>query len=311
MARTSLVALACSACWLTACDGEFINLGMSDALLGGAGSAGSPPLTGVWSVASAPLLPEEKDLLLASPSLTERGELFFSHQERGSTEAGEPKPTGLWSAPRAGSGFGEARAVPLGGKDEDVASPAVTYKGDELWLGMSNGENTDVFRSQLLGGAWSKPERVEELSSSDFDDAPRPPELGGKLMALSSKRHGGRQYQVYLAERTSPTEAWGEPSQALLGAVNSASFQSADGFLAEGGLALYFSSTRDGTSDLYVSRRESLSAPFGAPASLADFNTSEEERMPWLSPDGTRLYFVSNRATPLYQQYALYVAQKL
>lgn len=312
MARSSLVALACTACLVTACDGQFVNLGMSDALLGGAGSAGAP-LVDAWDVASAPLLEQEENLLLASPSLTSAGELFFSKQGRGSTGTGEPKPTTVWHALPASGGFGEPQPVLLGDLDEvDVASPAVSWSGDELWLGMNVDGNTDVFRSRLRDGAWTSPELVAELSSG-FDDAPRPPELGGLLMALSSKRHGGGgfQYQVYLSERASPELPWSEPSQALVEAVNSGSFQSADGFLAEGGLALYFSSTRSGNSDLYVSRRASLKEPFGAPQALDDFNTAAEERMPWLSPEGARLYFVSNRPTLRYQQYALYVAERL
>jgi hypothetical protein len=151
---------------------------------------------------------------------------------------------------------------------------------------------------------------VAELCS-DYDDAPRPPALGGTLMPLSSKRHGGVLYQIYLSERASPVAAWGEPSQALLATINSARYQSADGFITESGLELYFSSTRAGSSDLYVARRASTHSAFGPPEALADLNTEWEERMPWLSPDGQSLYFSSNQPTRQFQQYELYVARKL
>jgi hypothetical protein len=313
MARPSLVALALAsgASLLVACDGEFINLGTSGAPLGDAGRSGGPPITRVWQVADAPLLPQEEGVLLAGPSLTKEGELFFSAQERGSTAAGDPKPTGLWRALPAGNGFGSPIAVPLGGETAaDIASPAVSWSGLELWLGMSFGGQTDVFRCALANGVCGSPQRVPELSSG-YDDAPRPPALGETLMALSSKRHGSKYYQIYLAQRASADSAWGAPSQAGLEAINSAEYQSADGFLAAEGLALYFSSTQAGSSDLYVSRRSTLQAAFGAPQALADLNRGSEERMPWVSPDGQKLYFVSNRATPQYAQYTLYVAQKL
>jgi hypothetical protein len=307
MARSSLLALAtCAGCVLS-CQGEYVRLGSSDEMLGGGagggGQAGS--VTRVWAAPTQPLLAEEREVLLASPTLTQDGELFFSRQPRYGGQ------TRLWHA-SASTGFADASEVELGEQMKpDIASPAVSWAGNELWLGMNVNGNTDVLRSVRSADGWSAPERVPELCS-DFDDAPRPPTPSGMLMPLSSKRHGqGVFYQIYLSERPSVEAAWGEPSQALLAAVNSADFQSADGFVASSGLELYFSSTRAGSSDLYVARRTSIQSAFGAPEALADLNTEWEERMPWLSPDGQALYFASNKPTPQFQQYELYVAQKL
>jgi hypothetical protein len=193
----------------------------------------------------------------------------------------------------------------------DISSPIISADGTELWLGMLNGDNTDIFKSELQAGAWTTPLRVAELCSSD-DDAPRQPAVRGTIMPLSSKRHDGALplYQIYLSTRENENAVWGEPSKALLGPVNSDAFQSADGFLNDTGTELYFSSTRDGTdSDLYVSRRTSLTDVFGEPEALTDLNDPEgrsEERMPWLSSDEKRLYFVSDRTG----QYALYLATR-
>lgn len=302
MARPSVVALALatSAGLLPACDGQLVNLGASEALIG----EGTR-----WQLLDAPLLPQVDGLLLANPSLTKQGELFFSAQERG-TSGGEPKPTGVLRALPSGDGYGPAVALSFAGLESpDIASPAVAWSGTELWFAMSVNGSTDVFRCSLQAGACGAPQRVAELSSG-YDDAPRPP-LGETLMALSSKRHGSPLYQIYLASRASADAAWGAPSQTGLGRVNSAAFQSADGFLAEDGLALYFSSTERGTSDLYVARRATLQEAFGAPSPLSELNTDAEERMPWLSADADELYFVSNRPTSQYAQYALYVARKL
>jgi hypothetical protein len=180
---------------------------------------------------------------------------------------------------------------------------------------MLNGRNTDIFKSVREGEAWTTPVRVAELCSSDYDDVPRPPAVVGTLMPLSSKRHGGPLpvYQIYLSTRENENAVWSEPSKSLLSAVNSDAFQSADGFLDRTGLELYFSSTREGDhsdSDLYLSRRARLSDSFGEPEALTDLSDPEgrsDERMPWLSLDGQRLYFVSNRTG----QYTLYLATKL
>lgn len=307
MARSSSLALAACASFVLSCQGEYVRLGASDEMLGGgAGSGGRPSaLTGIWKAPTEPLLAEVKDVLLASPTLTQDGELFFSHQPRYGGG-----PTELWHALSAPD-FQDASQVALGDLEApDISSPAVSWTGAELWLGMNVDGNTDVMRATRSGDAWSAPARVPELCS-DYDDAPRPPALSGTLMPLSSKRH--RQsvfYQIYLAERPNADAAWGEPSQALLAAVNSAEHQSADGFVSESGLELYFSSTRAGSSDLYVARRATTESAFGFPEALADLNTQWEERMPWLSPDGQSLYFASNQPTRQFQQYQLYVATK-
>lgn len=295
---------------LAGCDGAYVNLGSSQVDLNG-GAAGGPQQLGVWGVTSTPVVAQEADVLFASPTLTERqDEIFFSTQTRYTDQNGDPKPTGVARATLSSGVWGEPE--PLAFSDMplvDAASPAISPAGDELWLGLNLFGSTDVFHSLRQGQTWSKPELVPQLSSA-ADDAPRPPALDGTLLPLSSKRHGGVLYQIYFAARPSAAEPWAEPSQEHLSAVNSAAYQSADGFLSADGLALYFSSNKAQTSDLYVARRATLNDDFGTPEALADLNTDSEERMPWLSPDGTQLYFASNRPTKLYEQYALYVATK-
>jgi hypothetical protein len=293
------------------CDGEMVRLGSSGLLAGGAGGTGGVAAAHVWDVQSTPIFPQVRDVLLANPSLDEGMHLFYSQQERFGNP--EPRPQ-IMRAVWDGAGWGRIEEQTLGALVlPEVSSPAISANGGELWVGMLNGTNTDIFKSDLQAGAWTAPVRVAELCSSDYDDAPRQPAVMGTLMPLSSKRHGGRLYQIYLSKRENENAVWSEPSKALLGAVSSDAFQSADGFLDSRGLELYFSSTRDGDhadSDLYVSRRASLDAAFGEPEPLSDLNDPEgrsEERMPWLSSDGKSLYFVSDRTG----QYTLYLATKL
>ncbi len=69
--------------------------------------------------------------------------------------------------------------------------------------------------------------------------------------------------------------------------------------LSKDGRSLYFTSDRpggEGGFDLWVSRRESEDAPWGAPANLGPtVNSSGVEQAPALSPDGHDLYFLSTR----------------
>jgi WD40-like Beta Propeller Repeat len=317
--RTSAAWLACVALISVGCSGEVVNLGSSPLEAGGSsGSAGSAPggaAPHIWELPSAPLLAQMDGILLANPTLTAQGDLYYSQQQQQGARP-DPYKTSIEHAVLFG-GQWNPDPMPLTFADldmPDISSPAVSADGNELWFGMSSGTSTDIYSSVFQGGAWAKPELATALNSA-FDDVPRPPGFGGKVMPLSSKRHGGPKplYQIYLSKRNS-SGAWGEPSQASLGSINSpdGAFQSADGFLTDDGLELYFSSKRDGDSDLYVARRAGANDVFGAPEPLTDLNdpnrgTASEERMPWLSPNRDQLYFVSDRTG----QYTLYVATKV
>ena len=300
------------------CGGEVVNLGASPLEAGGsAGSVGSAPGGApphIWQLSSEPLIAQVDGILLANPTLTgAMNELFYSQQQQQGANP-DPYPTLIWHASLVNGQWSDLVRLTFADVGVlDAVSPAVSLDGNELWLGMNSGSSTDIYSTMLQGGVWTKPEPVTALNSA-FDDVPRPPGQGGTVMPLSSKRHGGPKplYQIYLSKRDS-SGAWGEPSQVLLGNVNSPSdeFQSADGFLTDDGRELYFSSKRDGDSDLYVARRAGANDVFGVPEPLADLNdpnrTASEERMPWLSPDGKQLYFASDRSG----QYTLYVANKL
>ena len=67
--------------------------------------------------------------------------------------------------------------------------------------------------------------------------------------------------------------------------------------VSKNGLSLYFSSMRPspGGRDLYVSKRASLSDPWGVPQVLPNINSPSDESCPALSLDEHRLYFASAR----------------
>lgn len=311
---------ACLAFGLAACDGEVMNLGRSQELTGGdagagamAGSAGTTTTGGAktWQLQEQPIVEQTFTNGRSNPTLTANTQqLFFTDQPR----FGDDTRSRILRAIKSGPSYiVDTMPLKLGElTDYDAASPAISSDAKELWLGLNVPEGlggTDVWLSRSEGASFGTPQLVAELSSP-ADDAPRPPALGGTLMPLSSKRHGGQFYQVYLASRATTDAPWSEPSQTLLATINSPDFQSADGFLAASGRELYFASTRggDGQSDLYVARRASATEPFGEPALVPDLNLSfSEERMPWLSEDGRQLFFASNRSGG----YALYRADLL
>lgn len=81
-------------------------------------------------------------------------------------------------------------------------------------------------------------------------------------------------------------------------ALNSPGFSSARPNVRADGLEIVFDSNREGTYDIYVAVRESLTAEWSSPKRLTSAVNSDtaDETRPSLSRDGTRLYFGSTRA---------------
>jgi hypothetical protein len=192
----------------------------------------------------------------------------------------------------------------------------------------------DVWVSQRAtrAAAWSTPVDVVSLNSAD-DDIPRPPGQHALVMPMSSTKMAAKNpvvgnYQTYLAARATAGAPYGAP--VAIPELDYPDRSTVDGFLTDDGLTLFFSSApatapvdaatpvdggknvdagkvvdavdagkgRDAgasSSDLFVAFRRSTDEAFGFTETLSDLNTPADERDPWLSPDGSALYFTSDR----------------
>jgi hypothetical protein len=226
-----------------------------------------------------------------NPTLTEdQLQLFFS-----STRASNAD---VWFAERPSTAevFSEPVRMATLSTDAFDSSPAVDADGLVLWVGTRSelgAGGVDIWRSRRATRAqpWPAPVLVPELNSAQ-DDIPRPTGYGGLVMPLGSRR-GGDLYQTFLARRSSPDEVFGEPE--LVEELTRDGFSVADAFLTDDGLSLYYATASDGLGDLQVSRRARVDDPFGEPLALDSLNTEADERDPWLSLDGSTLYFASDR----------------
>jgi len=103
---------------------------------------------------------------------------------------------------------------------------------------------------------------------------------------------------------------WSAPVN--LGAIVNSTFNEQNAQLQKDGLAIYFTSNRPeglGGLDIWVTRRESLDAPWGPPVNLGfPINTPQLDFGPNISIDGHLLLFASNR--PGSQANDLYVARR-
>jgi hypothetical protein len=304
---------------LCGCEGDFVNLGHSPLVSGGqGGSAGGGSSAGSAGVIPGgasqrewleptPLFAQEERVLVSNPSFNEQEKFVVYTEEL----RGDDEPARLYARALAAGAWSSRVLLDIG---TDTVSPALSGDGSLLWFGQNVAGGlgkTDIYFSRSSGDGWSEPVHLDAPLNSERDDVPRPPTADGTLMPLSSKRHGGVYYQIYLATRSSASEPWQNVSSELLGTVNSSEYESVDGFLAAGGLELYYSSTRNAGqgSDLFVARRSSLQEAFGEPQPL-DVNTRADERDPWLSTDRRRLYFTSDRPTADFEQYTIYMSAR-
>lgn len=184
------------------------------------------------------------------------------------------------------------------------SSSALSLDGLTLWFGSDVNGDLDIFRSERpnRSAPWNAPERDPTLNST-ADDIPRPPASNDRVMPLASRRDSD-DYWTYFATRSSVDTEFGEP--VLIEELAFDGRSVVDAFLREDGLLLLFTLTSaDDPGDLYYAERTEPNGPFGPPIEIRGINTESDDRDPWLSADGRRLYFSSNRS----DGFDLYVAE--
>lgn len=73
-----------------------------------------------------------------------------------------------------------------------------------------------------------------------------------------------------------------------------------DPVVARDGLTIYFAAPPDGAiaKDIWIAGRAARDQPFGPPHPVASVNTARRESPAWISEDGCRLYFMTDRDGP-------------
>jgi Tol biopolymer transport system component len=188
------------------------------------------------------------------------------------------------------------------------ASPAVSADGLTLWFGSDRSGGLGeldiwVATRAARAAAWSSPTNLAALNS-DAQDIPRPPGQGARVMPMASDRERLGYYQIQFATRDASSAPFDAPEPVVELAFPDES--TVDGFLSDDGLTLlYVTGPAFGPADLYVASRRHTADAFDHHTPLDDLNTDRDERDPWLSPDGSELYFASDRSG----HYEIYVAK--
>jgi hypothetical protein len=229
-----------------------------------------------------------------NPTLTaDLLELYFTSNRDGVS-------TDVWVARRASA----AATFDPPARVNEVSTPAfetssaISADGLTLWWGSERAGGLGGLDIWSAGRAsrsagWSAPMALPAMSSAE-KDVPRPPGQHQLVMPLASERDSPGLYRTWLSARADPSAPFGTPR--TIPELSYAGRTTVDAFLTDDGLTLYFSSGPPaGPNDLYAAWRRSVAEPFSIAQPLADLNGPGDDRDPWLSPDGTLLFFSSDR----------------
>ncbi|MGC4065569.1 MAG: hypothetical protein QM784_13165 [Polyangiaceae bacterium] len=230
-----------------------------------------------------------------NPTLTyNRLEIYFTSNRDGGTGSDD-----VWMARRNRTQDPFDSPVPVASvnTEKSESSPAISPDGKWLWIGVERDGGMggrDIWRFERTGSDITFGNvTLEPNVNTTEDDIPRPLGNGLKTMPLASRIDTGI-YQTYFATRADTTGNFGTP--VLVQELFVDDRKLTDAFLTDDGLTLYFVRAKDDKNgDIYVAHRNTVSDAFQTPLPLTTINGTNDDRDPWLSPDGQELYFVSDR----------------
>jgi hypothetical protein len=222
----------------------------------------------VGSRSDGRLMPDERTIYLSSNS-----DLYFAKRAVRTDSFGSPSIL---------SGLNSASLD---------SHPSVTGDGLTLFFDSLRAGSSHVFTSTRpsVDTAFSAPLQVDVLDPVGVVGQPYVLPAGTALYFSAESSPGNG--QIFRASR----------SGGVIGAPQSmtpfnTSFDERDPVATGDDLTVFFSSTRtdagsEGGRDIWIAQRASTSQPFGAPRSLQELNTFEDEQPSFVSADGCRLYF--------------------
>ena len=191
--------------------------------------------------------------------------------------------TDAWSAPTLLTAINDASTA------TSDQTPRYTPDGLTLYIGSSRtgtAGSDDVWVSTraTLGGAWSTPTRVSNVQSVNSDRWYGTC-LAGTRFAMISNR-GGASLDLYEGAVGAVPELIDDLSTAQ---------DDLSPLISEDCLEMYFASDSSGDYELYRASRAAVGPAWINQGVVTGTSTTSDEQDPWLSADGHRLYFASNR----------------
>jgi len=176
--------------------------------------------------------------------------------------------------------------------------PSLTADGEALIYTARINNQEDLFISHKKDGEWQKGIPIESVNT-ERNEGTQQISANGKFLVFTmcdennSRPIGLGSCDIFYSEFKNGT--WTKPAN-MGPPVNSAEWDSQPSISANGH-SLYFTSKRPGGyggSDIWVSHRQS-DGRWGKPLNLGEnINTAGDDQAPFIHPDGSTLYFMSN-----------------
>ncbi len=183
----------------------------------------------------------------------------------------------------------------------DEGVDCISYDGLELYLTYSAGGPfaLGVSTRESTDDEWGPYKDLGPIVNNAWDNEASSISSNGLELYYAQFSAPGQGGNIVVSRRSSKLDPWGSP-QDLGPEFNNDGFLNSAPWIAASGLELYFSSTRPGgfgSSDLYVSTRESLDADWQVPINLGwGINTQYADSFFSVSSDGLVL-FISDHPT--------------
>ncbi len=233
-----------------------------------------------------------------NPTLTgDLLEIYFTSNRTGSIGKND-----TWVAKRThvDEPFGTPELAPTVNSSSEESSPAISPDGLTLWFGSNRaggmgGMDIWVSTRPDRSSPWSEPKSATELNTPGYE-LPRPVGNHELQMPISSFETGNN-YQLRLTTRASVEGTWGSP--VTISELADAAVNRGDGFLSDDGATLLFNSEPPDSTTNEILRTWRLGSKdaFATAVPVGNGLTGNTlTRDPWLSADGARFFFSSDRS---------------
>lgn len=204
--------------------------------------------------------------------------------------------------------FGPATVLDAQSSTSKDNDPSVSADGTMLFFSSERAGANDklyVAIAPSAGAPFGAATMVTGVSSSSGEEQhPYFRVAGGDELWFSSTRGG--QWEIWTAKKSGTGFSTPVRVEELRNAE-----ATRQPMITEDGLTIVFASERAGGAgqrDLWMARRTTTTSPFAAPEVIPSVNSAADEFAGWVSPDGCRLYFSSDRLTP--KVHNIYVAAR-
>jgi len=200
--------------------------------------------------------------------------------------------------------FGEPTNLgPTVNSSTDDMQPTISADGLSLFFhsdrtGGSGNSDLWVTTRNRTDENWGEPVNLgPTVNSSQWEYSPSLSADGLSLFFASNRSGGSGGYDLWVTTRATTQDDWGNPVN--LGPTVNSSYRDLIADTSAEGLSLFFMSDRPGgygDRDLWVTTRPTKDDEWGTPVNLGPrINTPYSDRSVCISPDGSTLYFQSNR----------------